>query len=122
MPATTMRYWYYETPERTALGEKQVAAFQKMFPNITVDGRTAPPAVDNEMLVAFIKAGTNSHVHQSVCNEDTWYITRDLLLALEDLPGFKEVWDRMNPNLNYTVEGRPCLQHFLVLRPVGDVL
>nr|HMN30554.1 substrate-binding domain-containing protein [Caldilineaceae bacterium] len=102
MPATTMRYWYYETPERTALGEKQVAAFQKLFPNITVDARTAPPSVDNEMLVAFIKAGTNSHVHQSVCNEDTWYITRDLLLPLEDLPGFDEVWNRMNPKLNYT--------------------
>lgn len=102
MPATTMRYWYYETPERVALGEQQVAAFHEMFPNITVDGRTAPPAVDNEMLVAFIKAGTNSHVHQSVCNEDTWYITRNLLLPLEDLPGFDEVWGRMNPKLNYT--------------------
>jgi ABC-type glycerol-3-phosphate transport system substrate-binding protein len=102
MPETTIRYWYYETPERTELGKKQVEQFHQLFPNITVDGRTAPPAVDNEMLVAFIKAGTNSHVHQSVCNEDTWYITRDLLLPLEDLPGYAEVSARMNPNLNYT--------------------
>lgn len=102
MPETTVRYWYYETPERTELGKKQVEEFQKLFPNIKIDGRTAPEAVDNEMLVAFIKAGTNSHVHQSVCNEDTWYITRDLLLPLQDLPGFQEVMDRMNPNLNYT--------------------
>lgn len=102
MPPTTVRYWYYETPERTALGKRQVATFAKIFPNIKIDGRVAPPAVDNEMLVAYIKAGTNSHVHQSVCNEDTWYITRDLLLPLEDLPGFEEVWNRLNPNLNYT--------------------
>jgi ABC-type glycerol-3-phosphate transport system substrate-binding protein len=101
MPATTMRYWYYESPARVELGKQQVEAFQKLFPNITVEGRTAPEAVDNEMLVAFIKAGTNSHVHQSVCNEDTWYITRDLLLPLQDLPGYQEVSDRMNPNLNY---------------------
>ena len=53
------------------------------------------------MLVAFIKAGTNSHVHQSVNMEDTWYFSRDLLLPLQDLPGFDEVMDRMNPNLNY---------------------
>ncbi len=33
--------------------------------------------------------------------EDTWYLTRDLLLPLEDLPGFDEVMGRMNPNLNY---------------------
>ena len=102
MPATAVRYWFYETPERTELGKLQVEEFQKLFPNITVDGRTAPDAVDNEMLVAFIKAGTNSHIHQSVCNEDTWYITRDLLLPLQDLPGFQEVMGRMNPNLNYT--------------------
>jgi ABC-type glycerol-3-phosphate transport system substrate-binding protein len=102
MPDTTMRYWFYETPERTELGKKQVVEFHEMFPNLTVDGRVAPPNTDNEMLVAFIKAGTNSHVHQSVCLEDTWYITRDLLLPLQDLPGFQDVWDRMNPNLNYT--------------------
>src|SRR5688572_14078100 len=66
MPETTMRYWFYESPERVALGEEQVKQFKELYPNITVEGRTAPPAVDNEMLVAFIKAGTNSHVHQSV--------------------------------------------------------
>ncbi len=102
MPKTTIRYWFYETPERIALGKQQVGLFSKIFPNITVDGRSAPEATDNQMLLAYIKAGTNSHVHQSVCNEDTYYITHDLLLPLEDLPGFKEVWDRMNPNLNYT--------------------
>jgi ABC-type glycerol-3-phosphate transport system substrate-binding protein len=37
-----------------------------------------------------------------VNNEDTWYFTRDLLLPLENMPGFDEVWSRMNPNLNYT--------------------
>jgi ABC-type glycerol-3-phosphate transport system substrate-binding protein len=102
MPATNVRYWYYETPERTELGKKQVEEFQKLFPNITVDARTAPDAVDNEMLVAFIKAGTNSHIHQSVNNEDTWYIARDLLLPLQDLPGFEQTMGNMNPNLNYT--------------------
>ena len=72
-----------------------------MHPEIQVDGSTAPDAVDNEMLVAFIKAGTNSHVHQSVNMEDTWYFSRDLLLPLQDLPGFDEVMDKMNPKLNY---------------------
>src|SRR3712207_4834599 len=66
MPDTTIRYWYYESPERVALGEQQVAQFQELFPNITVDARTAPPDVDNEQLLAFIRAGTNSHVHQTV--------------------------------------------------------
>lgn len=102
MPPTSVRYWYYETPARTELGKQQVEQFQQLFPNITIEGRTAPDAVDNEMLVAFIRAGTNSHIHQSVCNEDTWYITRDLLVPLQDLPGFDEVMGRMNPNLNYT--------------------
>lgn len=102
MPPTSIRYWYYESPERTALGKRQVNTFAKIFPNIKVEGRTAPPAVDNEQLLAFIKAGTNSHVHQSVCNEDTWYIDHKLLQPLEDLPGFKEIWDRLAPELNYT--------------------
>jgi ABC-type glycerol-3-phosphate transport system substrate-binding protein len=102
LPPTTIRYWYYESPERIALGEQQKAAFEALYPNITVDGSTAPDAVDNDMLVAFIRAGTNSHVHQSVSMEDTWYLTRNLLLPLEDLPGFQEVWERMDPDLNYT--------------------
>jgi ABC-type glycerol-3-phosphate transport system substrate-binding protein len=71
LPDTTIRYWFYESPERTALGEQQVEEFQTLFPNITVEGRTAPDAVDNEQLLAFIRAGTNSHVHQTVNNEDT---------------------------------------------------
>ena len=55
------------------------------------------PAVDNEQLLAFIRAGTNSHVHQTVNNEDTWYIRHDLLQPLEELPGFQEVWDQTRP-------------------------
>jgi multiple sugar transport system substrate-binding protein len=102
MPDTTIRYWYYESPERVALGEKQVEQFHELFPNITVAGRTAPPAVDNEQLLAFIRAGTNSHVHQTVNNEDTWYIRHNLLQPLDELPGFQEVWDRLDPRDNYT--------------------
>ena len=102
MPDTTIRYWYYESPERVALGEKQVEEFHTLFPNITVSGRTAPPAVDNEQLLAFIKAGTNSHVHQTVNNEDTWYIRHNLLQPLDELPGFQELWDRLDPRDNYT--------------------
>src|SRR5919112_2677414 len=59
MPDTTIRYWFYESPERSALGKKQVEEFHTLFPNITVEGRTAPDAVDNEQLLAFIRAGTN---------------------------------------------------------------
>ena len=76
--------------------------FHNLFPNITVEGRTAPPDVDNEQLLAFIKAGTNSHVHQTVNNEDTWYIRHNLLQPLDELPGFQEVWDRLDPRDNYT--------------------
>ena len=97
-----MRYWYYESPERIELGKKQEADFEKINPNIQIEGSTAPDAVDNDMLVAFIKAGTNSHVHQSVNMEDTWYFSRDLLLPLQDMPGFDEVMGKMNPKLNYT--------------------
>jgi putative chitobiose transport system substrate-binding protein len=99
---TTIRYWYYESPERIELGKKQEAEFEAANPNIQIEASTAPDAVDNEMLVAFIKAGTNSHVHQSVNMEDTWYFSRDLLLPLQDLPGFDEVMGKMNPKLNYT--------------------
>jgi multiple sugar transport system substrate-binding protein len=102
LPETAIRYWFYESPERTALGEQQVAEFQSLFPNITVQGRTAPDAVDNEQLLAFIRAGTNSHVHQTVNNEDTWYIRHDLLQPLNDLPGFEELWQRLSPEANYT--------------------
>ena len=102
MPATTIRYWFYESPERVVLGEQQVEKFQGLFPNITVEGKTAPPDVDNEQLLAFIRAGTNSHVHQTVNNEDTWYIRHNLLQPLDELPGFQEVWDRLEPSANYT--------------------
>jgi multiple sugar transport system substrate-binding protein len=102
MPNTQIRYWFFETPERVALGEKQVEEFHALFPNITVAGRTAPPAVDNEQLLAFIKAGTNSHVHQTVNNEDTWYIRHDLLQPLDELPGFQELWERLDERDNYT--------------------
>ncbi len=99
---TTIRYWYYESPERIELGKQQEAEFEAAHPDIQIEASTAPDAVDNEMLVAFIKAGTNSHVHQSVNMEDTWYFSRDLLLPLQDLPGFDEVMGKMNPKLNYT--------------------
>ncbi|MCD6056827.1 MAG: hypothetical protein K0Q89_357 [Thermomicrobiales bacterium] len=102
LPDTTIRYWFFESPERTALGEEQVEEFQNLHPNITVEGRTAPEAVDNEQLLAFIRAGTNSHVHQTVNNEDPWYIRHDLLQPLDELPGFQEVWDRLAPQANYT--------------------
>jgi ABC-type glycerol-3-phosphate transport system substrate-binding protein len=102
LPETAIRYWFYESPERTALGEQQVEEFHALFPNITVEGRTAPENVDNEQLLAFIRAGTNSHVHQTVNNEDTWYIRHDLLQPLDELPGFQEVWDRLEPRANYT--------------------
>ncbi len=99
---TTIRYWYYESPERIELGKQQEADFETTHPDIQIEGSTAPSSVDNEMLVAFIKAGTNSHVHQSVNMEDTWYFSRDLLLPLQELPGFDEVMGKMNPQLNYT--------------------
>jgi multiple sugar transport system substrate-binding protein len=102
MPNTQIRYWFFESPERLALGERQVETFQGLFPNITVEGQAAPPAVDNEQLLAFIRAGTNSHVHQTVNNEDTWYIRHNLLQPLDELPGFQEVWDRLDPRANYT--------------------
>ncbi|MGH2616940.1 MAG: hypothetical protein ACRDJC_17035, partial [Thermomicrobiales bacterium] len=97
LPPTSIRYWFYESPERVAIGENQVEEFQALYPNITVEARTAPPAVDNEQLLAFIRSGTNSHVHQTVNNEDTWYIRHELLQPLEELPGFQEVWDRLEP-------------------------
>jgi multiple sugar transport system substrate-binding protein len=102
MPDTKIRYWFFETPEGTELGKRQLQEFHERFPNITVEGRTAPPDVDNEQLLAFIKSGTNSHVHQTVSNEDTWYIRHDLIQPLEDLPGFQEVWDQLAPRYNYT--------------------
>jgi len=102
MPETAIRYWFYETPERVELGKQQVERFQQLFPNIRIAGREAPAAVDNEQLLAFIRAGTNSHVHQSVNTEDTWYIRHELLQPLEELPGFQEVWDRLGPQFNYT--------------------
>ena len=102
MPETAVRYWFFETPERTELGEQQIVQFKELFPNITVEGRTAPPAVDNEQLLAFIRAGTNSHVHQTVNNEDTWYIRHDLIQPLDEMPGFQEVWDQLAPQFNYT--------------------
>jgi ABC-type glycerol-3-phosphate transport system substrate-binding protein len=102
LPPTSMRYWFYESPERVAIGERQVEEFQAAHPNITIEARTAPPDVDNEQLLAFIRSGTNSHVHQTVNNEDTWYIRHELLQPLDELPGFQEVWDRLEPAANYT--------------------
>jgi len=101
----TIRYWFYESPERTALGEKQVAEFQRMHPNITVDGRQAPLWVDNEDLLPYIEASANSHIHQSYYKEDLWYIDHDVIMPLEDLPGFQEVWNRLHPKCNYVWDG-----------------
>ena len=97
MPTTTIRYWYYETPEMTALGKREREKFEKLYPNIKVDARTAPPAVDNWELMSFVVGGTNSHIHQSVNNESLWYITHDMLLPLEKLPGFAEELNRFEP-------------------------
>lgn len=106
MPSTAIRYWYYESPERTELGQKQVEEFQKMFPNIKVLGRQAPRWTDNQALLAYIKAGTNSHVHQSVYNEDLWYIDHNIPTSPEELPGFKDVNASLNPKLNYKWDGK----------------
>ncbi len=101
MPPTSIRYWFYESPERTALGEQQLQQFQELFPNITVEGRQAPQAVDNAQLLAFIRTGTNSHIHQSFYKEDVWYIENDILMPLEGLPGFDELRARLPDNMNY---------------------
>jgi ABC-type glycerol-3-phosphate transport system substrate-binding protein len=102
MPETTIRYWYYESPERTELGKKQVEEFMKLHPNIKIKGSTAPPEVDNEKLLSFIKTHNNSNIHQSVNNEDLWYIDRNLLYPLDGLPGFQDVISRLDPAQNYT--------------------
>jgi len=102
MPQTTIRYWFYETPERIALGQKQIAEFMRKFPNITVQGSIAPDNTDNEMLMPYIQSRTNSNVHQSVCIEDTWYFTNGLLYPLNNFPDFRQFMARFNPDLNYT--------------------
>jgi len=101
MPKTVIRYWYYETPELTELGEKEKAKFEQLYPNIKVDGRPAPPFVDNWELMSFILAGTNSHVHQSVNNETLWYIDHDLLLPLDVFPDFEKVLSKFDPNTTW---------------------
>ncbi len=106
MPPTTIRYWFYESPERTTLGQKQVDEFHKLFPNITVSGRQAPRWTDNEALLAFIKAGTDSHIQQSVNNEDLWYIDHGIALAADEMPGFKQLYATLNPKMNYQWNGR----------------
>lgn len=106
MPSTAIRYWYYESPERTELGQKQVEEFQKLYPNIKVLGRQAPRWTDNQALLAYIKAGTNSHVHQSVNNEDLWYIAHDVLRSPEEMPGFQEVYDSISPQMHYKWDGK----------------
>ncbi len=102
MPETTIRYWYYETPERIALGEKQVEEFMKLYPNIKVEGSTAPDNTDNEMLLAYIKTQNHSSIQQSVNIEDLWYVDHDLLFPLNQFPDFEEVYARFDPDLNYT--------------------
>jgi len=119
MPLTTINYWYYETPERIALGKEQVKQFEKLFPNIRVIGRPAPKWVDNQALLAYIRTGTNSHVHQSVYNEDLWYIDHNLLLPLEDLPGFKDLMARLHPKANYVWRDGHVYSLSWYMSPIG---
>lgn len=102
MPETTIRYWFYESPELTELGAKQIEAFQAKFPNIKVKGSTAPDSTDNEMLMPYVTSRTNSNLHQSINNEDLWYIDHDLLYPVSNFPDFAEFYAKFNPNLNYT--------------------
>lgn len=106
MPSTAIRYWYYESPERTELGQKQVEEFQKLFPNIKVLGRQAPRWTDNQALLAYIKAGTDSHIQQSVNNEDLWYIDHGIPLEADELPGFQELFATLSPKMNYQWKGK----------------
>lgn len=101
MPETTIRYWFYESPELTALGAKQIEEFQALYPNIKVHGSTAPDNTDNEMLMPYVTSRTNSNIHQSVNNEDLWYIDHGLLYPLSNFPDFEEVFARYDPDLNY---------------------
>jgi multiple sugar transport system substrate-binding protein len=102
MPETTIRYWFYETPERITLGQKQIEEFQKKFPNIKVSGSTAPDNTDNEMLMPYIQSRTNSNIQQSVNIEDLWYVEHGLVYPINNFPDFKEVMARFDPDLNYT--------------------
>lgn len=102
MPETTIRYWFYESPELTELGRQQIEKFQEMYPNIKVNGSTAPDNTDNEMLMPYVTSRTNSNIHQSVNNEDLWYIDHGLLYPLSNFSDFEEVFSHYSPNLNYT--------------------
>ena len=105
MPHTTIRYWYGDDTDFINMGPGLVDTFQSMHPNISVLGREAPRWVDNEALLAYIKAGTHSHVHQSVYNEDLWYIDRGVIWPLEDMPGFSETKAGLNEKMGYEWEG-----------------
>ena len=102
MPETTIRYWYYETPERIQLGEEQIQKFMEKYPNIKVTGSVAPDNTDNEMLMTYIQSRTNSNIHQSLNIEDLWYVDHDLLYPLNNFPDFEEVMENFDPDLNYT--------------------
>ena len=102
MPETTIHYWYYESAERIELGQKQVEEFMAKYPNIKVVGSTAPNYTDNEMLMSYIQTQTNSSIHQSVNNEDLWYVEHKMLYPLNNFPDFEKVYARFNPALNYT--------------------
>jgi multiple sugar transport system substrate-binding protein len=105
MPPTAIRYWYGDDTDMIAMGPGIVDTFQKLHPNISIIGREAPRWVDNQALLAYIKAGTSSHVHQSVYNEDLWYIANDVLMPLDDLPGFEETRASLRDSMNYQWEG-----------------
>lgn len=102
MPQTTIRFWFEESPAGTELGKAQIAQFMKLHPNITVVGSTAPANTDNEMLLPYIKTHNQSHVHQSVNNEDLWYIDHKILFPVDKFPDYKQVLDRFLPQFNYT--------------------
>jgi ABC-type sugar transport system, periplasmic component len=102
MPETTIRYWYWQTPERTELGKKQVEEFMKKYPNIKVEGKIGPKETVNEMLLPYIKSRSNSNIIQSVAAEDLWYVDHNLLYPLDNFPDFKDQLARLNDKENYT--------------------
>lgn len=99
MPDTTIRFWFYETPERIALGEQLVSEFEAKFPNIKVEVSTAPQNVEGETLFAYVKAGKNSNIQYSVNNEEGPYIENQLAYPLNNFPDYEEYISKIQPQL-----------------------
>lgn len=99
MPDTTIRFWFYETPERQGLGKELVAEFEALHPNIKIEVSTAPQYVEGETLFAYIKAKKNSAIQYSVNIEDGPYIENNLAYPLNNFPDFDEVAGRLQPAL-----------------------